>query len=112
MDDKGNRTDSGGLSMTDEAPKKNPWVAPPRGILKEWTLERVGKLSIWVTVYLAYYFFMITSFPDLRVEWWWGYLSAGIALLMATLTLRVLFRVIGVSQMLIDLIDWATEPHK
>ena len=74
--------------MGDEAPRKSPFIGPVRPALKEWTPDRVAKLSIWVAVYLAFYFFILTSPIDLRLEWWWGYFSAGAALLMATLTLR------------------------
>jgi hypothetical protein len=76
---------------------------------KEWNEERIGKLSIWISIYLAYYFFLIGA-PGSH-DWWWQYLSAGVSLVMATLTLRLFFRVIAVHDFIIALIDWASSPH-
>ncbi len=74
----------------------------------QWDDKRISKLSIWFTAYISWYVLMLTPFVN-ALDVWGVYASFGFAVLMATLTLRVIFHT-AIGRDLIRLIDWATGP--
>lgn len=66
-----------------------------------WTGERIGKLSILVSLFVAYYILGLQASPG---EMWLAYVFAPVAFLMAMLSVYLLFKGDGWAHF----IDWLT----
>ena len=70
-----------------------------------WTGARIGKVSTWVTILLAFYFGELAVGPD---EYWWSWAAAGIAFIFASVSVYLIFRGVGFA----NFIDFLTIPSE
>ena len=54
-----------------------------------WTSARIGKVSTWVTILLAFYFGELVVGPD---EYWWSWAAVGFAFILASVSVSLIFR--------------------
>jgi hypothetical protein len=75
----------------------------------EWDDMRIARLSIWFTAYISWYILAVSSWIG-KQEVWGLCISMGVGVLMATLTVKFMFSVLVVKEVLIQLVNWATRP--